>query len=77
MTVEGVSLEEVQAVKARAAEVFRTLVGEVAVGIAPADKGLYRLKVNLTEPPAEGVTLPDAIDGVPVQVEVVGRIRKH
>jgi hypothetical protein len=77
MTIEGVSLEEVRAAKGKAAEVFRALVGEVAVGIAPAEKGLYRLKVNLTDPPAKGVTLPDAIDGVPVQIEVVGRIHKR
>ena len=32
---------------------------------------------NLTAEPAEGVSLPEEIDGVPVRVEVVGAIRKR
>lgn len=77
MTAKGVSLDQVRAAKSKAADAFRALVGEVAVGIAPVEQGLYRLKINLTNPPAPGVSLPDEIDGVPVQVEVVGKIRKR
>ena len=74
----GVSLEAARAAKQRAAEVFGPLVGdEVAVGITRLDDEGFCLKVNLTSEPGRGVTLPDEVEGVPVQVEVVGRIRKR
>jgi hypothetical protein len=75
--IHGATLEQAQGAKSRAAQVFGDLVGEVAVGIMPLEQGRYALKVNLTTPPNEGVTLPDEIEGVPVQVEVVGTIRKR
>jgi len=74
---EGASLEEAQAAKAKVADTFRPLVGEVAVGIVPLGSQRYALKVNLETPAAEGVKLPKQIDGVPVRVEVVGKIRKR
>jgi hypothetical protein len=71
------SLKEAQAAKSRAAKVFGELVGEVAVGVMKLGEDNFGLKVNLTEKPAEGISLPDEIEGVPVKVEVVGRIRKR
>lgn len=73
---EGASLKVAQAAKLKACEVFESLVGEVAVGLVPMGKGLYGLKVNLTTAPDESISLPHEIQGVPVQVEVVGKIRK-
>lgn len=73
----GFPLERVRAAKPKAAAVFRDLVGEVAVGIAPLGDGLFGLKVNLTVSPAPEVELPREVDGVPVVVEVVGPIRKR
>jgi hypothetical protein len=37
----------------------------------------YAVKVNLTEPPAEGTDLPREVNGVPVVIEVVGHIVKQ
>ena len=71
------SLRKAQAAKGKAAQVFGALVGEVAVGIMPLGEGRFGLKVNLTSAPDEGVSLPDQIEGIPVHVEVVGRIRKR
>jgi hypothetical protein len=71
------SLKDAQSAKARAAKVFGELVGEVAVGIVRLDNDKFGLKVNLTDEPAKGVSLPEEIEGVPVTVEVVGRIRKR
>ena len=44
-----------------------------AVGIAPCSKG-YFVKVNLSYPLPEEVTekLPNKVDGVPIQTEIVG-----
>jgi len=71
------SLKDAQAAKGPAAKVFGDLVGEVAVGIMKLGDDHFGLKVNLTEKPARGIRLPDEIKGVPVKVEVVGRVRKR
>lgn len=74
---KGVSLELARAAKPGVARVFAPLVGEeVAVGITRCDEG-YALKVNLTSEPGRDVELPDEVEGVPVQVEVVGKIFKR
>jgi hypothetical protein len=67
------TLEEARAAKARALEVFRRLASVVGVGITTIDGG-YGVRVNLREAPAPGVALPEHIDGVPVQVHIVGEI---
>jgi hypothetical protein len=72
----GPTLEEARAAKARALELFAALAPVVGVGITRIGEG-YGVKVNLREPPVPGVTFPDAVDGVPVRVEVVGAIRKR
>ncbi len=75
---KGVSLKLCRAAKQRAAEVFVPLVGEeVAVGITRLGDDNFALKVNLTSESGEDVELPDEVEGVPIQVEVVGEIRKQ
>jgi hypothetical protein len=46
------------------------------VGITRVGEG-YGVKVNLGAAPEEGTELPEAVDGVPVRVEVVGEVRKR
>jgi hypothetical protein len=71
------SLKDAQAAKGVATKVFHGLVGEVAVGIMRLNDDYFGLKVNLTDEPPADVSLPKEIDGVPVKIEVVGRIRKR
>lgn len=33
------------------------------------------IKVNLPEPLAPGADMPDSIDGIPIKLEVVGKVR--
>ncbi len=73
----GATLADARAAKCEAARVFRDLVGEVAVGIVSLGHDQYGLKVNMTTEPAEGISLPAEVDGVPVRVEVVGTIQKR
>ncbi len=74
---KGVDLVFARAAKKCAAQIFAPLVGEeVAVGITRVEDA-FVLKVNLTSDPGEDVELPDEINGVPVQIEVVGKIRKR
>ena len=75
--MKGSSLEVVQAAKSEAAQVFGELAGQVAVGIMRIGEAGYGLKVNLSEQPPQDVVLPKSIAGVPVKVEVVGKIRKQ
>jgi hypothetical protein len=67
------TLEEARAAKQKA---LRTLGLDKlgSVGITRFDGG-YALKVNLENPPAS--PLPDEVDGVPVRIEVVGKIRSR
>ena len=63
------TLEEARAAKVRAQEVFGRLASVVGVGITRIDGG-YGVKVNLSEQPPPGVSLPDAVDGVPVRADI-------
>jgi hypothetical protein len=45
------------------------------IGVVRMDTG-YGLKVNLAEAVEAGV-IPQAVDGVPLRAEVVGRIRRR
>jgi hypothetical protein len=68
------TLEEARKAKPRALAVFQPLTTVVGLGITRIGDG-YGLKVNVAEEPPAGTTLPDAVDGVPVRVEVVGQPR--
>jgi hypothetical protein len=73
--MEGVSIEQARDVKREAVELFSRLATVAGVGITKLQGG-YGIKVNLREEPTPGTLLPETIRGVPVKVEVVGRIRK-
>jgi hypothetical protein len=67
------TLEQARAAKEKAKRLFTSNVG---VGITKVNDG-YAVKVNLQEPLVDKENIPTAIDGVPVQFEVVGEIRKQ
>ena len=69
------SLDEARAVKASAAAAFGRLAEVAGVGNTRVGDG-YGVKVNLSRPP-DTPGLPTEIDGVPIQVEIVGPIRKQ
>jgi hypothetical protein len=73
--MEAASIERARNAKQEAAQVFSRFAPVVGVGITRLHEG-YGIKVNLREEPAPGAELPQSIQGVPVKVEVVGRIRK-
>ena len=70
------TLDQARSAKQRALSAFSQLADVVGVGITRHGDG-YAVKVNLRHPPATGVDLPKDINGVPVQVEVVGSITKR
>jgi hypothetical protein len=70
------TLEDARTMKPKALKVFGKKAEVVGVGITEIDGG-YGLKVNLREQPAPGVDLPENLDGIPVRVEVVGKISKR
>lgn len=69
----GRTLEEARAAKDKAKKLFADNVG---VGITRLDDG-YAVKVNLRQPMSDQEKVPRSIDGVPLQFEVVGEIRKQ
>jgi hypothetical protein len=67
-------LDAARGAKSKALKVFGRLAEVVGVGITRVD-GSYGLKVNLRDELPRGTAAPRSIDGVPIVVEVVGRIR--
>ncbi len=68
------TIDEARAAKGAVAKAFEHL-GVVGVGVTRIADG-YGVKVNLRESPPDGSLVLEEVGGVPVQVEVVGRIRK-
>jgi len=74
--VKGADINTARRAKAKVLSLFGNLAQVNGIGIGRVEDG-YCVKINLNEYPPEAVRLPDDIDGVPVQVEVVGRIVKR
>ena len=72
----AVTLEQARAAKESAKELLASLPGVVGLGITKVGED-YALKVNLTEALPAGVTPPQHIDGVPLHLEIVGKIVKR
>lgn len=68
------TLEQARAAKPRAMKSLGSLRTLTGVGITRVGNG-YGLKVNLECDP--DAPLPTDVDGVPVRVEVTGRLRKQ
>jgi len=67
------TLERARATRVRVAALLADTAEVVGVGVTFLDDG-FAVKVNLRELPVS-CAIPDEIDGVPVIVEVVGRIQ--
>ncbi len=68
------TIEQARAAKPKAMKTFGSLGTLTGVGITRIEDG-YGLKVNLEREPES--PLPAQVDGVPVRVEVTGRLRKQ
>ena len=64
--MNAATLDEAQAAKGRAMEVFGRLAEVVGVGVTRVREG-YGVKVNLREVPGRGLRLPEAVAGVLVR----------
>lgn len=74
--MEQITIEKARVVKQAAVDVFSKLGAVVGVGIMKCESG-FGIKVNLAKP-LSGVTVaPTHIDGVRIEVDVVGEIRKQ
>ena len=69
------TLDEARAAKRKAAERLARVPEVNGIGVVRVQGG-YGLKVNLAEEVAAG-TIPDTVDDVPLQIAVVGRIRRR
>jgi hypothetical protein len=73
---EGTDIEKARSAKAEVLTRFAGLAQLNGVGITRVGSG-FGVKVNLAEALGPGTELPEEIDGVPVVVELVGRITKR
>ena len=67
---------EARAAKARAKVILAEHASVVGIGITRVGEG-YGVKVNLNASPGPDANLPKTIDGVPIRIEVVAKIRKR
>lgn len=73
---KGIDIEKARAAKKKAGVLLEELAPGSAVGITRVPGG-YAVKVNLRERLPTGVELPREVDGVPLRIEIVGRITKR
>lgn len=76
MSSQDRQLEATRAAKRKARRLFGARAHVTGIGIVRRG-GAYCVKVNLEAEPEPGVDLPEEIDGIPVIVQVTGRIRKQ
>jgi len=76
MDDEVLGLEEARAAKPRAKELFGRFGVVNGVGLTRLGNR-YAVKVNFETEPRAGGDLPREISGVPVVVQVVGRVHKQ
>jgi hypothetical protein len=76
MIARVIPLQEARAAKERAKKMFRQFGKVNGIGITKQGDS-YAVQVNFEETPGKGTPLPQDIDGVPVVVHVIGRIRKQ
>jgi hypothetical protein len=69
------TLDQARAAKPQVRAAFEQLGMVVGVGITRVGSG-YAVKVNLQSKLPDQVAIPETIEGVPVQVEVVGPLHK-
>ncbi len=67
------TLDDARAAKRKLAQRLAAIDGVVGVGITKMD-GHYAVKVNLCHPLTDPGVIPNAVDGVPVHLDLVGTI---
>lgn len=71
-----ITIDQARAAKEHAKAALALVPGVVGIGLTRVGDD-YALKVNLRAALPEGMDLPATIAGVPLQVEVVGSIRRR
>ena len=69
------SLNEVRAAKEKLKGLVETNRAVNGIGISKDEDGYYFIKINLASESTDPI--PKEVDGVPVAIETVGRIRPH
>ncbi len=70
----AISLDKARKAKVALTKKLEGVEGIVGIGITKSGED-YAVKVNFDSPPKEPI--PSSIGGVPIQVDVVGKIRKR
>lgn len=70
------TIEAARAVKAKARELIEALVPVEGVGITRVGDA-YAVKINVAQDIDAKLAIPEEVDGVPIVVQVTGRVRKQ
>ena len=70
----SVSYQRAQEVKHHASELFSQFGPVNGVGVTQTDDG-FAVKINFEREPDDRSAMPATVDGVPVTIDVVGKIR--
>ena len=71
--MDGVSIERARVVKAHVLERFEKVPQVGGVGLIRVGEG-YGVKINLSEPLESGQVIPTEFEGVPILIDVIGRV---
>ncbi len=74
--MKGSSKQAARAAKTKALALLADVTALNGVGICRVGEG-YGVKLNLSEAPSQDHRLPKKVDGVPLVIEIVGRIVKQ
>ena len=74
--MEPITIEKARATRQAALEVYSKLGSVVGVGLIKCESG-FGIKVNLANPLSASQSAPSQIDGVNIEVAVVGEITKQ
>lgn len=69
-------IEAARSAKQKAAELFRNVPQLAGLGITKIGRH-FAIKLNLNGPVSKDVEIPHDIDGIPIKVEFVGKIRAY
>ncbi len=69
-------IEEARSAKRKVAELLRNVPQLAGLGITRVGRH-FAVKLNLSGPLTDDIEIPRNIDGVPIQIEFVGKIRAY
>lgn len=72
-SMDGVSIERARVAKAHVLERFEKVPQVGGIGLVRVGEG-YGVKINLSQPLENGQAIPAEFEGVPILIDVIGKV---